>query len=220
VHFDLVDGRDDAGMLEQGGEVVDREVADADGADPAVGEQCFERPVGAEGAVEGAGRCLVEDEQVDLLDAELSGALVEAVEGLVVAVVGDPDLRLEEHVGAVDSRGDEASREDLMARKAAARAALDRIEQLRAEPWTRKDSADRLRAIYEFRARRFAQRAGTLDEEEDLDGRSIAWQRMVRDVLDAQRQEVVRLRNAGQISDDVLTAVMRELDLDDQRLEI
>ena len=113
---------------------------------------------------------------------------------------------------------DESSREELVARKAAARAALDRIEQLRAEPWTREDSADRLRAIYEFRFRRLAQRAGTLDEDENLDERSIAWQRMVRDVLEAQRQEVVRLRDDGRISDDVLSGVMRELDLEDQRL--
>lgn len=117
---------------------------------------------------------------------------------------------------------DEPAREDLLARKRAARAALDRIEELRVEPWTREDSADRLRAIYEFRHRRLAQRAHGRDddEEEDLDERSAAWQRMVRDVLVAQRSEVVRLRDEGSISDDVLHAVMRELDLEDQRLEI
>ena len=116
---------------------------------------------------------------------------------------------------------EEPAREDLLARKAAARAALDRIEELREEPWIREGSADRLRAIYDFRHRRLAQRAGRLeDEEEDLDERSVAWQRMLRDVLDTQRREVVRLRDDGHISDDVLHAVMRELDLEDQRLEI
>jgi Na+/H+ antiporter len=115
----------------------------------------------------------------------------------------------------------ESAREQLVARKAAARAALDRITQLRDEPWTREDSADRLQALYDFRYRRLAQRAGRLDgETEDLDGRSLAWQRMVRDVLDTQRREVVALRNRGQISDETLHAVMRELDLEDQRLEI
>jgi hypothetical protein len=52
--------------------MVDHEVADADRADLAVGEQGLERPVGLEGPVEGAGQRLVEDEQVDLLDSELS----------------------------------------------------------------------------------------------------------------------------------------------------
>ena len=43
---------------------------------------------------------------------------------------------------------------------------------------------------------------------------------MVREVLDAQRRRVVELRNEGAISDDVLHALERELDLEDQRLEI
>jgi hypothetical protein len=36
----------------------------------------------------------VQDQQVDLVDSELAGAFVEAVQGLVVAVVADPDLGL------------------------------------------------------------------------------------------------------------------------------
>jgi hypothetical protein len=48
----------------------------------------------------------VEDQQVDLVDAELSGALLEAMQRLVVSVVADPDLGLEEdlrpiHIGTV-----------------------------------------------------------------------------------------------------------------------
>lgn len=43
---------------------------------------------------------------------------------------------------------------------------------------------------------------------------------MLREVLDAQRQEVVRQRDAGTISDEAVRAVLRELDLEDQRLEI
>src|SRR3954464_11886465 len=46
------------------------------------------RAVGLERAVEGARQGLVEDEQVDLLDAELGGALLEVMQRLVVAVVG------------------------------------------------------------------------------------------------------------------------------------
>jgi Na+/H+ antiporter len=39
-------------------------------------------------------------------------------------------------------------------------------------------------------------------------------------LLDTQRREIVRLRDTGQISDDVVHALTRELDLEDQRLEI
>jgi hypothetical protein len=38
----------------------------------------------------------VQDQQVDLLDAELAGRLVEGVQRGVVTVVGDPDLGLDE----------------------------------------------------------------------------------------------------------------------------
>jgi hypothetical protein len=34
----------------------------------------------------------VQDQEVDLVDAELAGALLEAVQRLVVSVVADPDV--------------------------------------------------------------------------------------------------------------------------------
>jgi len=43
---------------------------------------------------------------------------------------------------------------------------------------------------------------------------------MVRAVLDAQRQELVRLRDRGEISNEVMHRLERELDLEDERLEI
>jgi hypothetical protein len=79
VDLDLVDGRHHRRVLHQSGQVVGHEVADADRADLAVGEECLERPVGVEGAVEGRGQRLVQEQQVDLVDAELAGALVERV---------------------------------------------------------------------------------------------------------------------------------------------
>ena len=45
----------------------------------------------------------MKDEQVELVDAELAGALVERVQGFVVAVVADPHLRLDEDLVAGDS---------------------------------------------------------------------------------------------------------------------
>jgi CPA1 family monovalent cation:H+ antiporter len=43
---------------------------------------------------------------------------------------------------------------------------------------------------------------------------------MVRAVLDAQRAEIVRLRDAGLISNEIMHRLERELDLEDERLEI
>ena len=50
------------------------------------------------------------------------------------------------------------------ARILAARAALDRIEELREQDWVRDDTADRMRGIYDFRIRRFSAR---FDDEDD-----------------------------------------------------
>ena len=113
------------------------------------------------------------------------------------------------------------TRQELEARMAAADAALARLGELREESWTRDDTIDRVSGLHEFRRRRLLQRTGENDaEEEDLDERSNAYQRLMREVYDAQRAELLRLRNAGTISSDVLRVVERELDLEDQRLEI
>jgi CPA1 family monovalent cation:H+ antiporter len=115
------------------------------------------------------------------------------------------------------------AREELTARRAAVDAALARLDALRAEEWTRDDTAERMRALYEYRRRRFAARAGERedpDDDEDIEHRSRKYQKMVRAVLDAQREELVRLRNAGTISNEVMHRLEREFDLEDNRLEI
>ena len=72
--------------------------------------------------------------------------------------------------------------------------------------------------------RRLRQREGLLGEDEteedDLDARSVAYQRVVRESIEAQRRRVIELRDEGAISDEVLYVLERELDLEDQRLEI
>ena len=79
-----------------------------------------------------------------------------------------------------------------------------------------------MRRAYEYRRRRLAARDGDGDEEdgEDYEHRSLKYQKMVRQVLDAQRAEIVRLRNEGVISNDVMHRLEREIDLEDERLEI
>jgi len=116
-----------------------------------------------------------------------------------------------------------AEREELHARREAATAAIAQLRRLNEEDWTRDDTVERMIGLYEFRNRRLSQRAGELErdgDEGDLDEHSRAYQRMVREVLDAQRRRVIELRNEGRISDEVLHVLERELDLEDQRLEI
>jgi CPA1 family monovalent cation:H+ antiporter len=110
--------------------------------------------------------------------------------------------------------------EELHGRLAATKAALARIDELEAEEWTRDDTIERVRGAYRYRKRRLAARAGKADDDEGYEDRSAAYQTLVREILEAQRREIIRLRNAGTISNEVMHRLERELDLEDERLEI
>ena len=74
--------------------------------------------------------------------------------------------------------------------------------------------------MYEFRRRRFKVRAGKLDDEDGIEERSLSYQRLMHELYDVQRQALVELRNGGQISNDVMHRIERELDLEESRLEV
>jgi CPA1 family monovalent cation:H+ antiporter len=115
------------------------------------------------------------------------------------------------------------AREELLGRRAAVEAALARLHELGEAEWTRDDTTARMTQMYEYRQRRFAVMAGELEDGQGLDAfetRSKRYQKMVRSVLTAQRQRLVELRNRGEISNEVMHRLERELDLEDERLEI
>jgi monovalent cation/hydrogen antiporter len=116
-------------------------------------------------------------------------------------------------------RDDSEAQEELRGRLRATDAALARLEELAAEEWTREDTVERMRGLYQFRRRRLKARAGYLADDGYQD-RSLAYQRLVRELLEAQRREIVRLRNQGEISNEVMHRIERDLDLEDARLEI
>jgi CPA1 family monovalent cation:H+ antiporter len=109
--------------------------------------------------------------------------------------------------------------EEIRARLVATKAAIEQIDALAGEEWTRDETIERMRALYEYRKRRFAARAGKA-EDDGYEDRSLSYQQAVRRVLDAQRDAIVDLRNSGEISNEVMHRVERELDLEDSRLEI
>jgi monovalent cation/hydrogen antiporter len=111
------------------------------------------------------------------------------------------------------------AKEDTKARIYAADAALQRLEELLDEEWVRPETADRLRGLYNFRRSRFQAR---FDGEDDgsIERQSADFQRLRRELLEAERAAVVGLRREGRISDEVMRRVERDLDLEDSRLEI
>jgi CPA1 family monovalent cation:H+ antiporter len=114
--------------------------------------------------------------------------------------------------------------EELLARRRATEAALARLDELEAEQWPYEDTLERMRRLYSYRSRRLGARAGDLerseDDDTDYEHRATKYQYVVRTVLDAQRHAIVELRNTGEISNEVMHRIERELDLEDERLEI
>jgi monovalent cation/hydrogen antiporter len=110
-------------------------------------------------------------------------------------------------------------REDAKARIRAAEAAIARLAELETEPWVRGDTAERVRGLYDFRVSRFRAR---FDDGDDgsIEVRSQDYQRLRRALLDAEREAILDLRRTGVISNDVWLRVARDLDLEEQRLDI
>ncbi len=121
-------------------------------------------------------------------------------------------LRLE-----ADDGGAEA--EEALARVRAAEAALGRLEELAPEPWVIDATAERLRGLYHFRIDRFSARADP-DGDGKIEKQSLKYQKLRRELLEAERHAVVELRNTGDISDEVMRRIERDLDLEIARLDV
>jgi len=121
-------------------------------------------------------------------------------------------------LGLEEDQAEEA-REEAEARIRAAEAAQERLDELVEEGWVRPDTAERVRATYDFRTNRFRARLDDGDDGE-IEERSIAFQRLRRELLEAERGAVLALRNEGRISEDVMHRVQRDLDLEESRLDV
>jgi CPA1 family monovalent cation:H+ antiporter len=121
-------------------------------------------------------------------------------------------LRLE-----ADDGGAEA--EDAIARVRAAEAALARLDELVREDWVLEDTAERVRGAYRFRIDRFSARIDP-DGDGKIEKRSLKYQKLRRELIEAERRAVVELRNTGEISDEVMRRVEHDLDLEVSRLDL
>jgi Na+/H+ antiporter len=110
----------------------------------------------------------------------------------------------------------EEEREEVLARLRLSEAAIERLEEIAGEDWTRDDTIDRVRGMYDYRRRRFgAQSDGDGAAYEERTG---AYLRLMYELFDAQRERLLELRNRREISDEVRRKVERDLDLEESRL--
>jgi CPA1 family monovalent cation:H+ antiporter len=109
--------------------------------------------------------------------------------------------------------------EEIRARLVATKAALAELDALAGEDWTREETVERLRRFYEYRKRRFAARAGKI-EDDGYETRTLTYQQTLHAVLRAQREALLRMRSDRELSNETMNRILRELDLEESRLEI
>lgn len=112
-------------------------------------------------------------------------------------------LRLEEE--------DDLEREQRLARNHAATAALARLDEVMTEEWVTMEQVERVRSRYHRRLERLNQTG--LDDEQPSDETIETVQRLHHEVLTAERVSLIRLRDDGSISDEVLHELEQELDV-------
>jgi Na+/H+ antiporter len=112
-----------------------------------------------------------------------------------------------------------AEKEETKARLYAAEAALARLDELASEGWVQEDTLERLRGLFGFRRERFRTR---FDPESDgsVEERSVAFQRLMHELLAAERDAVFEMRRTRRIDDQVMRRVIRDLDLEEARLDL
>ena len=137
---------------------------------------------------------------------------------VILATLVLQGLSLGPLIRALNLKEDESlEREEMQAREHAATAALVRLDEVANEGWPVPEHLDQMRVHYGDRVQRYT-KDGTAPEctAEAIE----VFQRLRHETLTAERLAVIRLRNDGIISDDVLHRLEHELDVEALQLGI
>ena len=108
--------------------------------------------------------------------------------------------------------------EELETRLEGAHAAVKRLEQLDGEQ-VPTSAQERTREQYEERIRRYEAGIEAGGTTEEYAQSSAAWRAWRRELIKAEREAVLSLRDQGEVSPEVMRRVMRDLDLEESRLD-
>jgi monovalent cation/hydrogen antiporter len=136
---------------------------------------------------------------------------------IIVTLVGQ-GLTLPVLVRALHIRaGDDGAEEERFARLRAAEAAVLRIGRLRREWAEHGELLDQLQTQYDHRVSHIEPDGSEPSDESE---RELLEHRIIRrSVIDAEREAVIRLRDRGELSDESMRRLERDLDLEELRLE-
>ena len=111
--------------------------------------------------------------------------------------------------------GDGQLEEERQARLAAAHAAVGRIDQLEQEHVGHQELIDHLRESYAHRTEHIDLSDGTPRDEAEAE--LLEHREIRRKVIDAEREAVIEMRDRGELSDEVMRRLERDLDLEELR---
>jgi Na+/H+ antiporter len=121
-------------------------------------------------------------------------------------------------ISALRFEGESDRVEELETRLEGARAALDRLEQLDGGE-VPQSAKERMREQYEERIERYEAGIEAGGTTEEYSASSAAWRAWRRGLIAAEREAVLSKRDTGEISLEVMRRVLRDLDLEDSRLD-
>jgi CPA1 family monovalent cation:H+ antiporter len=119
--------------------------------------------------------------------------------------------------GVVDDKQEPGPRQKALARFESVEAALEHLGELSSDSGLPASAIERARELYTQRLSQLAGECRTGVAEDDTD--TAAWLRLRLDLLDAERRQLHELRERGEISNEVMREVERDLDLEATRLQ-
>jgi Na+/H+ antiporter len=137
---------------------------------------------------------------------------------VILATLVLQGLTLGPLIAVLRLRGEADKLAELRARLEAARVALDELERLGDDGRVSPESQERMREYYEGNIQRYRaglQAGGTTEEYAKSSG---DWRDWRRELLAAEREVVLSLRDEGKISPLVMRRIERDLDLQEARL--
>ena len=139
---------------------------------------------------------------------------------VILATLVLQGLTLGPLIAALRLKGeDEADKlAELRARLDAARAALDKLERLGDDGRVSPESQERMREYYEGSIQRYMAGLEAGGTTEEYAASSATWRGWRRELLAAEREAVLSLRDEGKISTEVMRRIERDLDLQESRL--
>jgi monovalent cation/hydrogen antiporter len=109
--------------------------------------------------------------------------------------------------------------DEAVARLNAAQAALDRLEEIEAtEAGVPENAVQRLRELYQARFARCVAALSGQDGEVPIEDPLKGYQRLRGELIDTERDTLIRMRNEGRVKNELFRRLETDLDLDEARL--